>query len=106
MAMNYYSYLLTFSYFLLGTKKKLQKGLQRQRGLCFIYVFCLIIISSVLYQCPKSLVPEVMVSGMHLLQNPSFVVLLFSTAVDYLTLTLRQMSSLPSALSSMPKTIL
>ena len=50
---------------------------QRQEGLCFSYLFCLIIINSVLHQCLKSLVPEVMVSGMDLFQNPAFVVLLF-----------------------------
>ena len=87
MAMNYYSYftkaflraILNFSYFLLENKKKL---LQTRRGFCFSYVFFLIIISSVLYQCPKSLVLEVMVSGMDFFQNAFFVVLLFSTTLE------------------------
>ena len=46
-----------------------------------------------------------MVSGMDLFKNPSFVVLLFSTALEVFKTRdyIRQMSSLPRAMSSMRK---
>ena len=72
---------LNFSYFLLENKKRFQEGLQRPKGLCFSYLFCFIIASSVLHQCPKSLVLEVMVSSLDLFHDPSFIVVFFSAAL-------------------------
>ena len=60
--------------------------LEEERGLCFSYLFCSIIITSVLHQWPNTLVDEVMVSGLNLFQNPSFVVVTLSTAMEVLTL--------------------
>ena len=74
---------LISSYFILENEKKVQDERQRQKGSCFSYLFCLIIIiNSFLDQCLQGLVPEVMVSGMDLFQNLSFLVLLFSTALE------------------------
>ena len=57
----------------------------KPQGLCFSYLFSSIIITSVLHQWPKSLVPEVVVYGFDHLQNPSFVVVTFSTALEVFT---------------------
>ena len=43
------------------------------------------IISSVLHHWPKNLVSQVMVSGFDLFQNPSFVFVIFSTALEVST---------------------
>jgi len=51
-------------------------------GLYFRYLFGSIIIASVLRQRPKSLVPEVMVSGLDLFQNASFVIVPFSISLE------------------------
>ena len=61
---------LISSYFILENEKKVQDERQRQKGSCFSYLFCLIIIiNSFLDQCLQGLVPEVMVSGMDLFQK-------------------------------------
>ena len=52
--------------FLLEESIKLQDRLLKLQGLCFSYLFCAIIITSVLHQGPKSLILEVRVAGFHL----------------------------------------
>ena len=61
-----------------------QEELGKEEGLCFSYLFDSIIrlSTSVLPQWPKSLVPEVMVSGFYLFQSPSYVVVTFSIALE------------------------
>ena len=71
--------------------------LEKEIGLCFSYLFCSIVITSVLYQWPKSLVHEVMVFGLNLFMNPSFVVVTLGTAMEV---------SIAGAMSSMRKTML
>jgi len=59
----------------------LQEMPKENEGLCFSYLCGSTTISSVLQQWPRSLVPEVMVSGLDLFQNPYFVFVTFSTAL-------------------------
>ena len=63
----------------------MQEEREQLEGLYFSYLFGSIIITSVLHQWPKSLFPEVMVSGFDLFQNPSTVVVIFTTALEVLT---------------------
>ena len=69
-------------YLLLETRLKLQETLEKIEGLCLSYVFSTTIVTSVLHQWRKNLVPEVMVSGLNLFQNPSFVVVTLSAALE------------------------
>ena len=50
---------------------KLQEKVEQTDGLCFRYLSDSIIITSVQHQRPKSLIPDVMVSGFDLFQNLS-----------------------------------
>lgn len=85
-----------------------QEELGKLEGLCFSYLFgTIIIITSVLHQWPKSLVPEVMGSGLNLFQNPTFVDLNSQYCPGSIYPSSHgQTSSLPSAMSSMQKTML
>ena len=56
--------------------------LEKGTGLCFSSLFCSIIITTVLHQWPKSLVHDVMVSGLDFFQNPSLVVVTLSSAME------------------------
>ena len=69
-------------YPLLERRIKLHEMLKEIQGLCLSYVFRSIIVTSVLHQWRKSVVPEVMVSGLDLFQKPSFVVVTLSVALE------------------------
>ena len=58
------------------------EGMRELEGLCFSSLFCSIKITSVLHQWPKSLVHEVMVSGLDFFLNPSLVVVTLSSAME------------------------
>ena len=58
------------------------EGMRELEGLCFSSLFCLIKITSVLHKWPKSLVHEVMVSGLDFFLNPSLVVVTLSSAME------------------------
>ena len=62
----FFKALLNSSFFFPLQEEEYSKWVKKSKGLCFSYVFCLIIISRVLHKCPKSLLPEVMVSGLDL----------------------------------------
>ena len=66
-----------------GTQEKLGK----MKGLCFplLYLFGIIIIISALHQWPDGWVPDVIVSGLYLFQNPSFIIVHSVFALDILT---------------------
>ena len=67
-------------------EKGIQEDLGKMGGLCFSYFFGTIIITRrVLHPWPKSFVPEVMVPGFDLFQNPTFVVVTFSAALEVFT---------------------
>lgn len=57
-----------------GTQEKLGKT----EGVCFSYLFGMIIITSLLHQWPEGWVPDIIVSGLDLFQNPSFIILTYS----------------------------
>ena len=97
MAMTYYPYFtnknlkgilrasLNSSYFLFKETPALPSSFEDDEGLYFSYQFGSMIITSVLNQWPKSLLPKDMVSSFHLFQNPSNVVLTFSTTLEVFT---------------------
>jgi len=76
----------TFSKVLFKQQRQRQDVPTLAKGLCSCYLFgSMIIITSVLHQWPKSLIPQVMVYGFDLFQNPSFVFLRFSIALEVFT---------------------
>ena len=64
-------------YLLLEKRLKLQETFEKIEGLCLSYVFSTTIFTSVLHQWRKNLVP-----GLDLFQNPSFVVITLSAALE------------------------